>query len=118
MIRPFRFPVVLCMLFITYSAIRQKTDSLHAELDTEKNESKVKTLNELFRANLDAYPIEAVGHAREALNLATEIGDKNALAASYNNLCIAYRTQGALDKSLEYYITSLRIYETLGNKEG
>ncbi len=43
---------------------------------------------------------------REAMNLANEIGDKKGLAASYNNLGIAYRNQGALDKALEYYINS------------
>ena len=40
------------------------------------------------------------------------------MAASYNNLGIVYRNQGALDKALEYYIISLKIYETLQNKEG
>lgn len=50
--------------------------------------------------------------------LATEIDDKRGLAASYNNLGVAYRSQGALDKALKYYITSLRLYDSLGNKEG
>src|SRR5690242_9992723 len=96
MIQKILFTVSLSLL-ITFSTLGQKNDSLLAVLDTAKNEFKVKTLNELFRANLDANPVEAVGHAREALNLATEIGDKKGLAASYNNLGIAYRTQGALD---------------------
>jgi len=33
-------------------------------------------------------------------------------------LGVAYRNQGALDKSLEYYINSLKRYEELDNKEG
>jgi len=112
-------PVLALYLLIAVSALgQQKKDSLLAVLDTARNEYKVKTLNELFRANLDAEPLKAVGYAREALNLATEVGDKKGQAASYNNLGIAYRTQGALDKALEYYITGLGIYETLGNKEG
>lgn len=96
----------------------QKIDSLQAVLDTTKNDRKVKTLNELFRANLHSDPIKALSYTREALHLATEINDQKGMAASYNNLGIVYRNQGALDKALEYYIISLKIYETLKNKEG
>ncbi len=96
----------------------QKIDSLQAVLDTAKNDQRVKTLNELFRASLQRDPVMALGYTREALNLATEINDQRGLAASYNNLGIVYRNQGALDKALEYYIISLKIYETLQNKEG
>lgn len=104
--------IVSCTVF------GQKIDSLNAVLDTAKNDRKVKTLNELFRANLSSDPVKALGYTREALNLATEINDKKGMAASYNNLGIIYRNQGALDKALDYYITSLKIYETLDNKEG
>lgn len=96
----------------------QKTDSLLALLDTVKGDRKVKTLNELFRAYLHSEPVKALGYTREALNLATEISDKKGMAASYNNLGVAYRNQGALDKALEYYIKSLSLYEELDNKEG
>lgn len=109
----------LSILIITTlgSATAQK-DSLLAALDTATNEFKVKILNELFRATIQADPVKAIGYTREALNLATEIGDKKGMAASYNNLGVAYKSQGALDKSLEYYITSLKTYESLDNKEG
>ncbi|HEY9005454.1 tetratricopeptide repeat protein [Ohtaekwangia sp.] len=95
-----------------------QTDSLQAALDTAKNQYRVKALNEMFRKYHENDPAKAVGYAREALNLATEINDKKGLAAAYNNLGIAYKTQGALDKALEYYLTSLRTYESLNNKEG
>lgn len=103
---------------ISLSTKGQKIDSLQAVLDTAKNDRKVKTLNELFRANLRNDPVKALGYTREALSLATEINDQKGMAASYNNLGIVYRNQGALDKALEYYIISLKIYETLKNKEG
>jgi hypothetical protein len=51
----------------------QNTDSLESLLDTIQGEGKVKTLNELFRGNLHADPVKAVGYAREALMLATDI---------------------------------------------
>lgn len=117
MIQRTLFAILLLCLRLASPSVAQ-SDSLLAVLDTAKNEYKVKTLNELFRAQLNSDPIKAVSYAREALNLATEISDKKGLAAAYNNLGIAYRTQGALDKALQYYITSLRAYEALDNKEG
>jgi tetratricopeptide (TPR) repeat protein len=115
------FKQILFFLLLSASlspVLGQKIDSLQAVLDTVKNERKVKTLNELFRANLRTEPVKAVGYTKEALSLANEIGDKKGQAASLNNLGIAYRNQGALDKSLEYYINSLKIYDELQNKEG
>lgn len=112
---------ILCSLLLIFSFLipaAAQTDSLMAVLDTAKNERKVKVLNELFRANLASDPIKAIGYTREALSMATEINDQRGMAASYNNLGVAYKNQGALDKSLEYYIRSLKIYDTLDNKEG
>ncbi|GCC53525.1 hypothetical protein SanaruYs_37700 [Chryseotalea sanaruensis] len=93
-------------------------DSLKDVAMSVEGEQKVKALNELFRAYQEADPVTALGYTREALNLATEIGDKKGMAASYNNLGVSYRQQGAIDKALEYYINSLKIYEELDNKEG
>jgi tetratricopeptide (TPR) repeat protein len=112
------FPAFFLSLLISSLTFAQKIDSLNAVLDTAKNDRKVKTLNELFRANLSTDPVKALGYTREALNLATEISDNKGMAASYNNLGIIYRNQGALDKALDYYLTSLKIYEGLKNKEG
>ena len=110
--------VLIFSLCSSISVFSQNIDSLNAVLDTAKNEFKVKTLNELFRAYSQSDPIKAIGYTREALSYATEVGDQKGLAASYNNLGIAYRNQGAFDKALEYYIQSLKIYEKIDNKEG
>jgi tetratricopeptide (TPR) repeat protein len=108
---------VFCFIlavFIQTTLPAQDADSLQ----TLSGEKKVKALNELFRSYLESDPVKALGYTREALNMATELGDKRGQAASYNNLGVAYRNQGALDKALEYYVTSMKIYESLGNKEG
>jgi tetratricopeptide (TPR) repeat protein len=105
-------------VLVSFYLSGQQTDSLLGTLDTVQGDRKVKTLNELFRAHLRSDPVKALGYTREALNLATEIGDKRGMAASYNNLGVAYRNQGALDKALEYYLTSMRLYTELDNKEG
>lgn len=110
--------IALICLWLSLSANAQSIDSLKAVLDTARNEQKVKTLNELFRSHLQFDPVAAIGYAREALNLGTEINDKRGSAAAFNNIGVAYRSQGAFDKALEYYIHSLRLYEELDNKEG
>jgi tetratricopeptide (TPR) repeat protein len=112
-----------CIITFFFSVIfifqaSAKLDSLEAVLDTIQGERKVKALNELFRAKLHSDPVTAITYAREALSLSTEIDDQKGMAAAYNNLGVAYRNQGALDKALEYYINSMKIYEKLGNKEG
>lgn len=118
MITPKAFLSFFLVLLLAFPVFSQNTDSLEALLDTIQGNGKVKTLNELFRGHLRSDPVKAVGYAREALLLATEISDKRGMAASYNNLGVAYRNQGALDKALEYYITSLHIYDSLQNREG
>ena len=40
------------------------------------------------------------------------------MAASYNNLGISYRNQGALDLALENYVQSLTLYSAIQNAEG
>ena len=112
------FSILVIFLLCHSVSPGQTTDSLQAVLDTTKNDRKVKTLNELFRAHLQTDPVKALSYTREALNLASEINDQRGMGASYNNLGIVYRNQGAFDKALEYYIISLKIYETLQNKEG
>ncbi len=107
----------LATAFSTLSVMAQ-TDSLKAVLDTAQGDRKVKTLNEFFRAYIQSDPVKAIGYTREALSLATEINDRKGMAASYNNLGVAYKAQGALDKALEYYIRSLNIFTELDNKEG
>src|SRR5688572_5824024 len=113
---------IIVFFLITASCLTeaagQQKDTLLAALDTAKNQYRVKALNELFRSRLQSDPVEATGYTREALSLATDINDQKGMAASYNNLGIAYKNQGALDKSLEYYIRSLKIYETLKNSDG
>ena len=110
--------LVIFLLSIPLLGVSSPADSLETALKTAKGDLKVKTLNELFRAYINSDPVKAIGYTREALALATEIDDRKGMAASYNNLGVAYRTQGALDKALEYYLISLRIYDNLKNKEG
>lgn len=108
------------LLFCTLSSIvaLAQTDSLEKSLATAKGDQRVKALNELFRSNFNSEPVKAIGFARQALTLATEIDDRKGMAAAYNNLGVAYKSQGALDKSLEYYLRALSKYDDIKNKDG
>jgi len=110
--------LITVLVFLVFQGFSSPTDSLENLLKTATGELKVKTLNELFRAYINSDPVKAIGYTREALMLGSEINDLKGMAASYNNLGVAYRNQGALDKALEYYLISLRIYENLKNVEG
>lgn len=113
-----RFFYTLILFVALNSSLFAQVDSLKNLLDTIQGERKVKALNELFRSYQSSDPVTALGYAREALNVATDVDDKRGMAAAYNNLGVAYRNQGALEKALEYYLTSMKIYTTLDNKEG
>jgi tetratricopeptide (TPR) repeat protein len=113
-----RIRPLLGLILISATAFAQRIDSLENVLKSSQGDQKVKTLNELFRAYSPSDPVKAVGYTKEALELATNIGDKKGMAASYNNLGVAYKNQGALDKGLEYYLIALRAYTDLDNKEG
>lgn len=110
--------LVIGLLLMTPGTAQNKADSLETALKAASGELKVKILNELFKEYVNADPIKATEYTREALSLALEISDEKGLAASYNNLGVAYRNQGALDKALENYLASLQIYQTINNKEG
>lgn len=114
-----KYLAILVLLVCSCSVFGQnQLDSLNKALDKAKGDQRVKTLNELFRANFNSEPVQAIGYARQALTLATEIDDRKGMAAAYNNLGVAYKSQGALDKALEYYLSSLNIYDNLKNKDG
>src|SRR5688572_20085833 len=110
--------LILVGFLISFAAWAQKADSLETALKSAKNEDRVKTLNELFKVYINTDPVKATEYTREALSLALEITDEKGMAASYNNLGVAYRGQGALDKSLENYLIALQIYQKIDNKDG
>ena len=100
------------------SVFANPVDSLENELKTAEGDKKVKIMNELFRAYINSDPIKAIAYTHEALTLATSIDDKKGMAASCNNLGVAYRNQGALDVALENYMKSLALYTEIQNGEG
>ncbi len=109
----YKLSLILVMAGAIAKSYGQQADSLEAALASAQGESKVRTLNLLFGAYHQTDPVKAISYTREALALATEIEDRRGMAACYNNLGVAYRNQGAFDKSLEYFIAALRIFENM-----
>ncbi len=110
--------LVVVWVLSVQTALANPVDSLETLLKTAEGVAKVKIMNELFKAYINSDPVKAIGYTREALSLATTINDQKGMAASYNNLGVAYRTQGALDIALENYIKSLELYTTIQHGEG
>ncbi len=110
----FSFILLICF-GVTFGS---PVDSLENALKTAEGDKKVKVMNELFRAYINSDPVKAIGYTREALNLATSINDQKGMAASYNNIGISYKNQGALDMALENYMKSSEIYTAIQNGEG
>lgn len=109
---------LLCWLMIFNLSAQERGDSLQTALKTAQGEQKVKTLNELFKVHVNTDPVKAMEYTREALALALDITDERGMAASYNNMGVAYRNQGAFDVALKNYLTSLQLYQKIKNQEG
>lgn len=107
--------IIFCGSFLQ---AQSRIDSLKKVLETVRGEQRVKTFNELFKAYINTDPVTATEFTREALALALEITDERGMAASYNNLGVAYKNQGALDNALENYLQALQLYQKINNKEG
>jgi tetratricopeptide (TPR) repeat protein len=110
--------ISLWLVVSVVQAQQPLVDSLTRLLEASEGEQKVKLLNELFRATQNQDPVNAAAYARQAANLAEQVNDTRGLAAACNNLGVAYRTQGALDKALEYYLKALDGYRAIENPEG
>ncbi|MDP3147436.1 MAG: tetratricopeptide repeat protein, partial [Bacteroidota bacterium] len=75
---------------------------------------------------------KALEYYSKSLKIQEEIGDKEGIATSLNNIGFIYKIQGdpsitsskedalraGIPKALEYYSKSLKIYEEIGDKEG
>ncbi len=110
--------LIFLFLIIASPAFASPVDSLENLLKTAQGADKVKVMNELFRAYITSDPVKAVEYTRAALALAELVADEKGQAASYNNLGVAYRNQGALDVALANYMKSLDIYTKLQHADG
>ena len=60
----------------------------------------------------------ALDYYQRSLALYEDIGDKQGIALSLNNIAESYRHKGEPDRSLDHYERSMAIFEKIGNKRG
>lgn len=82
-----------------------------SKIPTQSN--KISELNKLSRTVSEEQPEKAIDYGRQALELSFELDDQAGVAESYLSIGGGLENLGIYDKSLEYYLKSLRIYETL-----
>ncbi|MEQ9298035.1 MAG: tetratricopeptide repeat-containing sensor histidine kinase [Cyclobacteriaceae bacterium] len=108
-----------CLLGFTTLVVAQNLkmiDSLKSVLPGLSGEEKVKVLRDLcyyssFSVDFD----EAVSYGREAIAYAAEIGDKNGLGASYQDLGAVYKHSGRLEMALGFYEKARLLFKETGN---
>ncbi|HMP99194.1 MAG TPA: tetratricopeptide repeat protein [Cyclobacteriaceae bacterium] len=111
--------ILISILSIIHFGSLGQPDTTKPSVETSPNgPEKVKYLNDLFREEININPKKAIDYAREAKELAEKINDDTGLAAALNNIGVAYRNQGAVDKALEYYLQALSIVDRLQDKAG
>ena len=103
------------------SAIAQDAycDSLLKILPSQKDDTnKVKTLYRLCSCYYYDDVKKAIDYGKEALDLAEMLQYKKGIAASCNNLGIAYDNMGEYDKAAQLYFRSMKLKEEMGNLPG
>ena len=96
----------------TVFAQKYKTDSLYNQLKfVASKQDSVKILNKLTLRLRRSYPDSALNFGQRAIKLATELSDSTQLATAYKNMGNLYYIKNQLDKSEEYFLTAMEIFE-------
>jgi len=90
---------------------------LHKAIELDDNLIKAKVLLGSTYLDMGDYD-RAMEIYTPALKQAEEIGDKEGMGVSLNNIGIVHFNKGDYDKALDYYERSLVISEEIGNKRG
>lgn len=84
------------------SVFCQNIDSLKTLLEKAEGKKRVDLLDALSFAESQSYPSDALAHAAEAFNLATELNYAQGQASSLHKMAVVYRFQGFFDKAIQY----------------
>ena len=110
--------LLLAFMLISFSAHAQDNycDSLEKILPAQKPDTnKVMTLYRLCSCYYYDDTKRAIGYGTEALKLAESLDYQKGIAASCNNLGIAYDNIGDYEKAASLYFRSIKIKEESGN---
>lgn len=112
--------IVLLLLFCSSSLSAQqvKIDSLEAVIPSLKDTSKVDALHRLSFAYQDVSPDKGLLTAKEAVDLAEQLGYHKGKAWALNRLGDNYARKSMFEESLKKYLEALTIFENLNYKRG
>jgi tetratricopeptide (TPR) repeat protein len=117
----FKKYILSCILFIsaiTADAQQSKVDSLLTVISNEEEDTiKAGHLADLVRlCELTGKYSDGLFYGNQALELSTRLNYKKGIAITCNNVGNIYLTQSNFPKALEYYLRTLTILESIGNK--
>jgi signal transduction histidine kinase len=93
-------------------------EELRERLQTAEGAHRVRILNDLAKAVQGNAPEESLDYAREALDLARSIRDREAQVKALNNIGVGHYFLAEYDEAMEFYRTSLGLAEEIGYDEG
>lgn len=96
------FIFVFFVLLASAPVYSQNIDSLKTLIENAEGKKKVDLLDALSFAESQSYPSDAIAHAVEAFNLATELKYPQGQASSLHKMAVVYRFQGFYDKAIQY----------------
>ncbi|MCU0425408.1 MAG: tetratricopeptide repeat protein [Candidatus Kapabacteria bacterium] len=105
---------LLTCQFAAYSLSAQNKaviDSLKRELTAAQGQKRVQVLNNLCWEYRTFDQNRAIEYGLQALGLAEQLGWKQGMASSLNNLGIVYRRRGNYPQALDYHFKALKISE-------
>lgn len=109
--------VFLIVFFASFSwsVMGQRIDSLKAQLNISKGETRIQLLHDLSRSLRWSKPDEALAFATEALEIAQAMENTVLQATSYRLIGGAHYYLGNYESSLVYSERSLKIAQALGD---
>ncbi len=114
----FLIPLLIALSQISYSQ-PNKADSLRQMLQRVSTEKEQAAIHNEISFELRSKDFgESRDHALKAVELAKKAGDKNEEAKGLLYVGLSYYFEGNHEQAMNYYLQSLRMYETLNDARG
>jgi serine phosphatase RsbU (regulator of sigma subunit) len=107
----FSFLYYLFFVSSVYSCYSQSISELESKLQTASYEDKPAILNQLSESTAKPDPQKSIAYAKQALDLAKQVGDVPEQASAFVNLGVGYGSMGDHKKAISNYKDALPLFE-------